>query len=99
MDRLNKTALLTILYVLFIIYGGLAQEFILDKRFGKLTVYSPEEVRNLKHLFKLCIFGSDDDPGLAQVFSHQGAATKVLPGGHHFNNDFNSIVNLTMRID
>ncbi|WP_164112319.1 AcvB/VirJ family lysyl-phosphatidylglycerol hydrolase [Sphingobacterium sp. xlx-96] len=57
------------------------------------------EVKSLKHLFKLFIFGSDDDPGLVQVFSHEGATTKILPGGHHFNNDFNAIVNLATRID
>ncbi|TDQ80191.1 AcvB/VirJ family lysyl-phosphatidylglycerol hydrolase [Sphingobacterium yanglingense] len=78
MDRLRKTTLLTLLYLLFVIYGVSAQEFIQDHRFGKLTIYSPERFPN-KEAKSLVLFISGDGGweygvvNMARAIAKQGA--------------------------
>ncbi len=38
-----------------------------------------------------CIFGQDEDSDTPKKFRNAGSAIRLLPGGHHYNNDFNAI--------
>jgi type IV secretory pathway VirJ component len=52
----------------------------------------PAELKktNTKHV--TCIFGEEEDSGQLKLFKESGALIKLLPGKHHYNNDFDSIV-------
>jgi type IV secretory pathway VirJ component len=41
----------------------------------------------------LCIFGKDEESETATRFKNAGAGIRLLSGGHHYNNDFNTITN------
>jgi type IV secretory pathway VirJ component len=43
-------------------------------------------------LHKLCIFGFGEDSEIAAKFRNTGAPVEILPGGHHFDNDYEAIV-------
>ncbi|WP_312340278.1 AcvB/VirJ family lysyl-phosphatidylglycerol hydrolase [Sphingobacterium sp.] len=43
-------------------------------------------------LRKLCIFGAGEDSGIEAKFRNTGALVEILPGGHHFDNDYEAIV-------
>ena len=43
-------------------------------------------------LRKLCIFGAGEDGGIEAKFRNIGAPVEILPGGHHFDNDYEAIV-------
>lgn len=58
-----------------------------------------QELIGINSVPKLCIFGSDEDAALMKAFTHRGTVTKVLPRGHHFNDDFQEIVNLSLYLD
>jgi type IV secretory pathway VirJ component len=55
-----------------------------------------EGVRNLRNDSIVCIFGSDEDTKRVLSFEKAGAIIKILPGKHHFNNDYNSLKNVIM---
>lgn len=38
-----------------------------------------------------CLFGSDEDASLPTRFQAVGAAVQVLPGSHHFNDDYDAL--------
>jgi type IV secretory pathway VirJ component len=40
-----------------------------------------------------CIFGKDEESETPTLFKNAGATIKLLPGSHHYNNDFNGISN------
>jgi type IV secretory pathway VirJ component len=40
---------------------------------------------------KICIFGKEEDSETPKQFGNAGANVRLLPGGHHFNNDYNAI--------
>jgi len=50
-----------------------------------------EELRKLNGIKKLCVFGSDEDHSITSKFRETNSKIEILPGGHHFNNDFQSI--------
>lgn len=49
-------------------------------------------------LKKLCIFGSDEDRETMAKFRESGALLETLPGGHHFDNDYNAIVDKVVKM-
>jgi type IV secretory pathway VirJ component len=46
------------------------------------------ETKKLDHLKVHCLFGDDEEPVLKIRFSQTNAHVTILPGSHHFNNDF-----------
>ncbi len=42
-----------------------------------------------KHLF--CIFGQEEDSETSRLFKASGAGIRLLPGNHHYENDFNAV--------
>jgi type IV secretory pathway VirJ component len=47
-----------------------------------------EEVRKIKHLHPVCIFGSGEDENTRNRFVEEGSKVYTLPGSHHY--DYNS---------
>jgi type IV secretory pathway VirJ component len=47
-----------------------------------------KEVKNISTLKPVCVFGDEEDLKTREVFSGQKVKTIVLPGSHHYNNDF-----------
>jgi type IV secretory pathway VirJ component len=50
-----------------------------------------EEIKLIKHYNPVCIFGDQEDTALKKHFSETGARIVVLPGSHHYNNDFSAV--------
>ncbi|WDF70527.1 virulence factor [Sphingobacterium oryzagri] len=46
---------------------------------------------------RICLFGDTEDATIAQAFKRIGVPVDILPGGHHYNNDFNEIVDRTLN--
>jgi type IV secretory pathway VirJ component len=51
------------------------------------------EVKKASHGHVTCIFGKDEGGDSPKLFKNAGAIIKLLPGSHHYNNDFNGISN------
>ena len=50
-----------------------------------------EEMKKIKSLNPVCIFGNEEDEELRKNFSEAVIRIKTLPGNHHYNNDFNAV--------
>ncbi len=57
----------------------------------KYNVTSELKKSSVNHV--MCIFGKDEDSEIPTLFKNAGAGIRLLPGGHHYNNDFNAITN------
>lgn len=55
------------------------------------------ELKRTTGLKKLCIFGDTEDKELTQTFKQSGTQVEVLPGGHHYNNDYNALVHTILN--
>ena len=51
-----------------------------------------EEIKKIKALNPVCIFGEEEDSSLRNHFSETGAKIITLPGNHHYNNDYTAII-------
>ena len=51
----------------------------------------PDEVEKIKALNPVCIFGDEEGTELRDHFSASGAKIEVLPGSHHYSDDFNAV--------
>jgi type IV secretory pathway VirJ component len=50
-----------------------------------------EEIKKIKELNPVCVFGDEEENSLRNHFLETGVKILVLPGSHHFNNDFPAI--------
>ena len=48
----------------------------------------PEQIKLIKKYNPVCIFGDQEETDLRKQFSEAGARIIILPGNHHYNNDF-----------
>ncbi len=56
------------------------------------------ELRKSKgRVHSTCIFGSEEDGKPAKLFESAGAGIRILPGQHHYNNDYDAIVKEILR--
>lgn len=56
------------------------------------------ELRKSKaRVHSVCIFGSEEDSQPARLFEAAGATIRILPGQHHYGNNYNAIVNEILR--
>lgn len=62
---------------------------------GKYDVSS--ELRKIKQLNPVCIFGTEEAADFQNVLSKEDIKTEVLPGSHHYNNDFEAISTLILK--
>jgi len=51
----------------------------------------PEEIKLIKKFHPVCIFGDQEDIVQRKQFSDSGAKIIILPGTHHYSNDFTGI--------
>jgi type IV secretory pathway VirJ component len=57
----------------------------------------PEQLKQIKSMNPVCIFGSEEDPDLLKNFSSTGTKIETLPGNHHYNNDFNAVAEIVLK--
>ncbi len=50
-----------------------------------------EEIKKIKELNPVCLFGEGEDISVRNHFSETEAKIIVLPGNHHYNDDFNAV--------
>lgn len=55
------------------------------------------ELKKISFLNPVCIFGNEEDTELRKHFSMTGIKVQILPGSHHYDNDYNSIVNIIIK--
>lgn len=56
-----------------------------------------EEIKKIPGKNPLCIFGDEEDSALRNHFYEEGIKIKVLPGNHHYNNDYTSLAEIILR--
>ena len=56
-----------------------------------------EEVKKIKIIHPVCLFGEEEDADQRNNFSEAGIKTIVLPGTHHYNNDFIAIAESILK--
>jgi len=56
-----------------------------------------KEMKQIKQMNPVCIFGSDEDDDTQKSFSSNEIKIEVLPGNHHYNNDYNTITELILK--
>jgi type IV secretory pathway VirJ component len=47
----------------------------------------PEEIKKIRELHPVCIFGDEESTELREHFSQTGAEIIIVPGSHHYNNN------------
>ena len=55
------------------------------------------ELKQIKTMNPVCIFGADEDIDFQNILSKDGIKTENLPGSHHYNSDFNAITELILK--
>jgi type IV secretory pathway VirJ component len=51
----------------------------------------------IKFLTPICIFGDKEEPETRNEFSKTGARIRILPGDHHYNDDFKAIADVILK--
>jgi len=46
------------------------------------------EISNINSLHPVCFFGSEEDKSLIEKFEQKGAKVLIVPGSHHYDNNF-----------
>ncbi len=52
------------------------------------------EIRSIKKIRPICVFGQEEDEVIRNHFAETEAKVFLLPGNHHYNDDFNRIAEL-----
>lgn len=55
------------------------------------------EMKKIKGYNPVCFFGNEEDPETRNRFSESGIKTIELSGSHHYNNDYNKIVESILK--
>jgi type IV secretory pathway VirJ component len=55
------------------------------------------EINKINTLKPVCIFGEEEEPGTRNNFIKIGVNVIVVPGSHHYNNDFSGVANLITK--
>ena len=58
-----------------------------------------KEVSKIKNSKLVCFFGDEESETVRKKFEASGVKVITLTGDHHFNNNFNSIVNTVLKIN
>lgn len=62
---------------------------------GKYNVIA--EYKKLKGIPAICFFGTEEDEKIRSAFSQNGIKVGLLPGNHHFNDDFSGISSTILK--
>lgn len=57
----------------------------------------PAELKQIKSINPVCIFGNEENTDLQKNFASTGTRVETLPGNHHYNNDFNAIAGIILK--
>jgi type IV secretory pathway VirJ component len=55
------------------------------------------ELTKILSLNPVCIFGDEEDPETRKNFSMTGAKVEILPGSHHFDDDYNALATVICK--
>jgi len=55
------------------------------------------ELKQIKTMNPVCIFGSDEDEEIQKPFLSNGIRVEKLPGTHHYNNDYGAITAIILK--
>jgi len=55
------------------------------------------ELKKIKTLNPICIFGKEEETKLIKHFSIPGIKVEMLPGDHHFNKDYNALAAIVLK--
>jgi len=56
-----------------------------------------KEMKQIKAMNPVCIFGSDEDEDTQKSFTANEIRIAILPGTHHYNNDYNAITEVILK--
>lgn len=66
--------------------------------FGHKEKYNViSELKKNAILNPVCIFGNEEDSELRKLFSVTGIRVEILPGSHHYNNDFKALAAIILK--
>ena len=57
----------------------------------------PNELKQIKSMNPVCIFGDEEDSDIRDAFSSEGIRIETLPGTHHYKNDDNAVANIIIK--
>ncbi len=55
------------------------------------------ELKKIKSLNPLCVFGNEEDTDDIKPFSQSGVKMKILPGSHHYNDDYQAVSGIIIK--
>ena len=56
-----------------------------------------KEMKQIKAMNPVCIFGNDEDEEIQKSFSADEIRIEKLPGNHHYNNDYGAITEIILK--
>lgn len=56
-----------------------------------------DEIKRIRPLHPVCVFGDEDDENVIKEFQEAGAKIVMLPGGHHFNDDYEAVSEVILK--
>jgi len=56
-----------------------------------------KEMKQIKAMNPVCIFGTDEDDEIQKSFSAEEIKIEKLPGTHHYNNDYSAIATIILK--
>lgn len=56
-----------------------------------------DELKKIKEFNPVCVFGSEEDISMRNHFTESGVKTEILPGSHHYNNDFAALAEIILK--
>ncbi|WP_316815462.1 AcvB/VirJ family lysyl-phosphatidylglycerol hydrolase [Pedobacter nyackensis] len=66
--------------------------------FGGIRPYDvPEEYKKIREMPAVCLFGAAEDQDTTNQFRKVGVKIGIIPGNHHFNDDFTRIVSAMLK--
>jgi len=57
----------------------------------------PNELKLIKSMNPVCIFGNEEDSDIRNVFSTADIKVVTLPGNHHYDNDFDAVAEIILK--
>ncbi len=57
----------------------------------------PAEMKQILPLNPICIFGDEENKDLQKEFSLPGIRIEILPGNHHYDNNFNAVADIIIK--
>ncbi len=66
--------------------------------FNKTRKYNVlDEIKKIKTLNPVCFFGKEEEASVRTHFTETGVKVVLLPGNHHYNNDFSTITDNVLK--